>query len=102
MSHEYRAAFVHNNDARSVADAYGYPTGAQAFVITHIGVGQTLADGKTKDAETHRIYGSGAPSTNYANAPNGSEYIDYTNAAIYIKTGKPGSGIGGTFTTVNS
>lgn len=32
------------------------------------------------------IWGAGAPSTNYNNAPNGSLYTDMTNFKLYIKT----------------
>ena len=102
MAHQFRTAFIDNSDPRAIADAWDFPDGAQALAFTHPGAGSTLADGKTKDAQTLTIWGSGAPSTNYNNAPNGSVYIDYTNAAIYIKTGKPGSGTAGTWTTVNS
>lgn len=34
----------------------------------------------------HLITGTGAPSTNFNNADNGSLYIDYTNFKLYIKT----------------
>jgi hypothetical protein len=42
--------------------------------------------------QIHRIIGTGAPSTNYAKAPNGSSYTDMTlnTGAYYIKTGTIG------------
>lgn len=35
---------------------------------------------------TWHIYGAGAPSTDFNDAPNGSLYTDTTNYKLYIKT----------------
>lgn len=102
MANQYGLAHVTHNDPRAVADIYDFPDGAAAVEMLHPGVGSTLESGRTPHAITLEIWGAGAPSTNYNNAPNGSKYNDVTNAAIYIKTGMPGSGTGGTWTTVNS
>jgi hypothetical protein len=51
-----------------------YPTTCLGYLV--------LGDDTTK---IHLILGTGAPSTNYNNAPYGSLYWDLTNYAIYIK-----------------
>lgn len=41
---------------------------------------------KGKNSDFMILAGTGAPSTNHNNAPNGSLYHDYTNLKWYIKT----------------
>jgi hypothetical protein len=43
----------------------------------------------------HDIRYAGAPAGLFANAPNGSHFIDTTNSDTYVKAGAVGSGIDG-------
>jgi hypothetical protein len=69
---------------RSVPDTnladFNYPVASYTEILQGDGI------------QIHRIIGTGAPSTNYAKAPNGSTYIDMTlnTGAYYIKTGTIG------------
>ena len=69
-----------HSQARSLNELYGYPTTSQAFGYVNT------------DGEVHMIFGTDAdPSTNHANAPNGSHYTVMTNTAgsmkLWIKFG---------------
>ena len=74
-----RAHLLRHVPDANLAD-FNYPAAAYVFVMQ--------ADGIT----IHEIYGTGAPGTSYANAPNGSHYYDDTlnTGAFYIKTGTKG------------
>lgn len=70
--------------------AFSYP--ATAYVRpNNVGTGAIF----------HEIRYAGAPSTLFANAPNGSSLVDTTNGDMWIKTLAVGSGINGTWTQVN-
>jgi len=72
---------------RTLQTAYSYPATTYGYAVT----------GST-DAGTwsyHVLHGTGAPSSDHDNAPNGSVYFDYTNKTSYVKAGAPGSGKGG-------
>lgn len=57
------------------SNAFQYPTTCQGYTVWG-----------NESSKTHLIRGTGAPSTDYNNAPNGSLYIDMTAFKIYIKT----------------
>lgn len=57
-----------------------------AFPATAAWVKLSGADQNGTERSTYLIFGTGAPSTNYNNATNGSLYQDYTNLKWYVKT----------------
>lgn len=57
-----------------------------AFPATAAWVKVAGADQNGTERSFYIILGTGAPSTNYNNASNGSLYLDYTNLKWYTKT----------------
>lgn len=68
----------HNVDSGAEA---GY-----AFPATAVWAELAGSDQNGTERSIMFILGTGAPSTNYNNAPNGSLYVDYTNLKLHIKT----------------
>lgn len=67
--------FKMQDDFADAENRFSYPTTCQGYTI--------WGDDTNK---VHLIRGTGAPGTDYNNAPNGSEYTDMTNLVKYIKT----------------
>lgn len=63
---------------------YGYPSTGTVLVEVLQGDGY----------EIHKICHNAAPSTDFDNAPNGSEYWDGTNFKLYRKSGTLGKADG--------
>lgn len=57
-----------------------------AFPATAAWVKLSGADQNGTERSIYLIFGTGAPSTNYNNASEGSLYVDYTNYKLHIKT----------------
>jgi len=67
-------------DTRDPAAAFGYPETAILLRID-----------RAEGVDVHTILYAGAPGTLFGSAPNDSTLINYTNGALYIKIGTPGS-----------
>jgi hypothetical protein len=61
------------------AASYGYPATAFVFLV------------QNDEVEFHFIWYGANPSSDFANAPNGSYLWDGTNFNLYIKSGTPGA-----------
>ena len=99
MADNYLFGFIENTDNQDVTTIYSVTTdGAVGVRFTNPGAGHTVGGGLTSAVYTGIIWNAGDPTTPCASVPNGWIAVDHTNGYTYVKTGAPGSGIGGTWT----
>lgn len=75
-----------SSDNQSVQDRYSYPEDCVVMVHRY-----SASNGDVY--YTHSIVGTGAPGSDYNNAPAGSEYIDLTTGYKYCATGTLGAAV---------